>query len=257
MIMNRNILKPVITLFAMCFILVGCVGEKNSDGGKHKLLKSIVIEEGVYINEIKFEYDSQSRITKCIESPFTTTLTYNSAGDLIKLVSERAGGSTTTYTFTKNENKIIATSESLDDAYTFTIELNAEELPVKISGDGNSAFEYQNGNVTKMTFYNSPSVGYGYYTFTYNDKKSPWLYCKTPKWFLVTAFDLFGFPFMGLKNNANTIEGNFIEGWLSEHFVYTYDNDDYPIKTTVTGTEGYGKLSRTYDYNISYEYITK
>ena len=255
--MNNLSIKLVSTLFVVCFILAGCTKERDSadsKGSKVKLLETITVVEGNDIDAVMFEYDKQGRIVKQIQNSHTKTFTYNSAGDLIKVVEKyESSGDATTYTFTKNGNIINETCIDDDDIFTGIIELNAEGLPVKISFDEYYTIEYKNGNVTKMTLYDSPSLEYGHYTFTYDDKNSPWLQCKTPKWYLAFAFDNFGI-FTGLKNNPTTIEGTFLDGWSTSSFTYTYNNDGYPTKTTLTETEGYGKLSHTYNYNISYTY---
>ena len=255
MIMTKNTLTPICVLFATSLFLFGCKEQTiDNDESNVKLLKTIVIEEDRDITAITFEYDSQGRITKQMEPPLTATFTYNSAGELIKLIWEREHiGIVETLTFAKNGNSILMTSESSGNVYSGTIELDAQGLPVKILGDGNSALEYQNGNVSKITFYSNTSIEYGYYTISYDNKKSPWLHCKTPQWYFMTAFESLGFPFIGLKNNPTAIEGDFAEGWSSDHFVYTYDNDGYPINVAVTETERYG----TYHYTISYTYTPK
>ena len=147
-----------------------------------------------------YEYDAQHRITKrsVYYYPeilyYTETITYNADGILF----ESTSGITTT-TFTQNTNKI-----SINDGGNTSVEmeLNAQGLPEKLTivrsisiytswYEGTYTFTWENGNLTQQDRkYYRAEDGKEYddietATYTYDNKKSPFYYCTTPKWFLM------------------------------------------------------------------------
>ena len=193
---------------------------------------------GIADASLTFEYDNQHRITKITTNHWywkdflrVETLSYNSAGDLIAIhTSVSEGNSSYSYnsTFTKNGNKITGTGN--DD---IIIELNSQGLPEKITTNmtvrtansnnpqrtGNFSeanYLYQNGNVSRS----------GSNVYTYDDKKSPFYHCNTPKWFFFIR-DL-GSSF-GLQNNI--INQDYGNGHIIAYEL-TYNDEGFPVTKT-------------------------
>ena len=114
------------------------------------------------------------------------------------------------------------------------MELNAEGLPIKtITGSNNFAmiqtFSWQDGNVIQ---YEQEQKYNGEYSFdtlviTYDNKKNPMLYCKTPKLYVALLGDLLAGTFAS-KNNPVTMGEDF-------NIEYTYNEVGFPISRTVEG----------------------
>ena len=257
----RTFYRLVCILFSTAIIFSGCTWEEhevNGHGGKVKLLKTgIVVNQGepnLSFAPITYEYDAQDRVTKWIATSDANTLvstfTYNSVGDLV-MIDASDGTTHTLNTYSKNGNIIIHTREwlrisdgSLLFKETYTFELNAEDLLVKIISHSNNnydLYEYQNGNVTKITRSDGNKI-YATNIYTYDNKKNPLLYCKRPKWFMGTQ-----------KNNVTSIQmtNENISGLnMSMDFVYTYDNDGFPVTVTVSERGKTGTSTATYTYII-------
>gem|GEM_PF-5022046 len=264
---RRNIFKLVGALFVGCFVFVGCSFEEvevggNEDGGKVKLLESVVIGNEEYN---KYEYDAQDRLIKMTsrEEPGyleTWTFTYNSANELIKHTRN-----STTFTYTKNGN--IIQYETSDSQYGM-IELSAKELPIKHSLNSLKSvgeYVYQNDNLTEIIYKGTDGKISSTYTFTYDDKKSPFSHCKTPKW-VFTVIDT-GYRWAEKPSINNVTTDNEVlyreNGTLALRYssivTYTYDSDGYPITATITEkeTDNSGNTTTIYVLYITYKYITK
>jgi hypothetical protein len=103
-----------------------------------------------------------------------------------------------------NEHGIIMRTGYAD--YTTTIEV------YKYDDNGNiiKITEIDDGDICKITEYE------------YDNKKSPYIHCNTPKWWL----QFMNFP---TKNNIIKTTKN---GKVEEEYVYEYDEFGYPIKQT-------------------------
>ena len=171
-----------------------------------------------------YEYDDQERITKISiylinNGQLNAVCTINYNADLIELIS---GSNKTTYT--KNGNKIIFGNSEID--------LNAQGLPEKYTSERyTSNLTWLNGNLTK-------EEGDGWsYTYTYDNYKSPFYNCKTPKWLLWVQS-----PFGNHYNVNNVKTETCYEGEDSGVITYGYTNNDdgFPVTRTVGGnTETY------------------
>jgi len=248
--------------------------EKNGNGnGGIKLLETITWnwgdDEDSFVT--KFEYDDQNRIIKISDylEDFIKTLTYGD--DWIKVT-----WTWVTYdeysevVLTKTGNNTITLSSN-DDDYSETLTIDNDGYLSKWvslafeEGSYSSqevTFQYQNGNLIKMTniyIWGGIKGREDVFEFKYDDKKSPFYHCKTPKWFMQFWFffdDIFG---IGFKNNI--IEeirfggeigfGNFS---FSIEYIYEYDSDGFPTKQTVThkrdGEEDYTRIN-------TFTYITR
>ena len=140
----------------------------------------------------EYEYDKQNRITKRNIYSIANgqlrnveTLKYNSTnGDLEELERKFLDDPTQNHkiTFTKNGNKITAYTNNGIVFYEF--ELNPQGLPAKYTANEiNTVYTWQNGNLTKKE---TDISGIGSVeNYTYDDKKSPFYHCKTPRWYLL------------------------------------------------------------------------
>jgi hypothetical protein len=247
------ILKLVSTLYFVCFIFNSCTWvehDVNDDSGKVKLLKTIVVvnhgEPNPRFSPAEYEYDTQNRIIKLTimeDDDPCTKFTYNSAGDLIKVDLDDGSKATilTTSTYSRNGNIITQTQEwflisdgsSLLKA-TYTFELNKDDLPVKYSSSFNDDiyfYEYQNGNLVKSTRRNGNNI-LSTLTYTYDNKKTPFFHCKSPKWFLGSQ-----------KNNLTSQITDDGSSRNKVEYVYTYDDDGFPVSVTMKNDSGNGGAS--------------
>ena len=245
--------------FAMFVMIVGlfftaaftsCNKDDDDDNGsdKVKLLEKITFSDsGDYIEYINFEYDAQDRITKFTwyyydgdrepvkENNETYTLTYNGE-DLVKFVLsyKRNDGDTYVYTteFKKVGNQITATGTDTRSYDEGTYKLNSDGTLDNWTRDGLViSFEYyQDGNVKKKTI-----DDYGEWESItkydkYDNENSPFLHCKTPKWFLLW-WDFELITGIGLQNNATEIDFDGDKVIIP----YVYDSDGYPTKIVDDG----------------------
>jgi len=175
---------------------------------------------------IKFEYDNQNRITKVTnynqegDISSARVFVYNNAGELASQIVDNF-----TYTCTKNGNKI--TFYSGGEIYV-VIDLNAEGLPIKMDSDYYFIeYKYMNGNVSEFRGCWKES-SCDNLTYTYDDKKSPFYYSKTPKWVLVYCL---GYD---IKNNTNKHSGNVEYDYYTYTYSYTYNEFGFPLTRTTT-----------------------
>ena len=214
---------------------------------KVKLVKTMY--DPYSMSTYQFEYDHQNRIKEItrVGSKYPKyTLTY-SGDDLIKVNYEHIVRYThiedgeVTYEDVEINNEIVyvkngttITGPDIEYDYkTYTISLNNDALPAKIvfdEGPYEYTFKYQDGNVTEMT-----SSGTGKDELTkitkYDDKKSPFYHCKTPKWFYWVFFQSRYWEFL-CQNNPTEANGTFTsDGYKYDYsFKYVYDDDGYITK---------------------------
>ena len=189
-----------------------------------QLLESITNENGY----VKFEYDEQNRIIEILDYDKegylneTRTLTYF-GDDLVKVVCE---GTFRTWTskFTKNGNKIIVTN----DYNNRTIYLNADGYPIKIeTKDSDYSYHYNNGNLTKILEKNKEGNTNNSAELKYDTKKTPFYYCKIPKWHKNYIYDnLFPTDIFYTQNNIT----KFSAGDGVMELKYEYDKAGFPIR---------------------------
>jgi len=237
-------------------------------------------------NYLKFEYDDQNRITKVMDygEYIIAILTYD-GDNLVKIVNSDDDEPSVTTVFVKNGNKITATETRIvgredwvcdefgcrweyymDTATrTYTIDLNNEGYPIKAESSGarwdevwssEAHLQVQEGNLLNFTrIYerttNEGGTVYEYsgefeYNYKYDDNKSPFYHCKTPKWYLSLCWDqfygvhdylqLFGTDLLlGSKNNAieMTEESHGSGEIFKKEFRYRFDSAGYPITRTM------------------------
>lgn len=237
---KKNLYLALI-LFAVVF--TSC--DKDNKNSTVQLLGTISVNGKL---RTKFEYDEQYRISKVINYDeftgknisYTQTYGYDSDGDLVSIY----------YDFSENEmyenidaNYLIFIPKPIENKITTngqTIELNEQGLPLKtetfIEYEHNNTthsyswtYEYENGNIKKIT-YVSVRTGYEpwrvvYNNLTFDDKKTPFHNCNTPKWSLVLDFGSVQNNVLSLK----TTNSNYPDEELPiSYYTYTYDNAGFP-----------------------------
>jgi len=250
-----NIFKFFAAVLAACIVLFGC--GKDKDNGEVQLLETTTYFNGSYI---KNEYDNQNRITKISwydkdgKIGQTVTLIY-SGDDLVK--SETTGDKAGITEFVKNGNIITITDKNIEGTWskTYTIHLDSNGYPTKYENleEGWSYFityTIQNGNLMQWT---SKEVGYSTVyenstNFIYDDKKSLFYYCNTPKWYMIYHYSEEG-------GRNNPIEQSWDGGKLE--YKYEYDSAGFPIKRTIIYDNEESAEEKESTSVTTYEYIFK
>jgi hypothetical protein len=234
-----------------------------------QLLETIIHDEW---HNRKFEYDGQNRLSKIFYTRWvlngtdegwettTTTLNYNSAGDLISVI-DNYNGSDETDTYVKTGNKIVINGNENSyyevDAQGYLIKYVYKETYEDTEDKINffevtrlytETYEYHNGNLIKVTLEDKLSGGktetfVRTVTYTYDDKKSPLYNCKTPKWYLL-AYRFGHIDGFDIQNNRLTISAS--DGKDVPTFTYTYDDAGYALTRTSNenGTELYTYIKK-------------
>ncbi|MDR2887064.1 MAG: hypothetical protein LBV26_03525 [Bacteroidales bacterium] len=251
--------KQIYRYIAVVAILVSAVFASCKDNDETQD-PVILLEEMHHIrhhNDTKdvFEYDKRNRITKCLtyyigttEVYYTNTITYKANGNLELLIES---GETYITTFAKKGNKISYTDEINNTSGE--MEVDSQGFPVKGTwerkgdnlGRGTSTFTWENGNLTQEKreyCVENDGKEYSYIetsTYTYDNKKSPFYNCATPKWFLMYWL---GVAYCG-ENNLETA----IYSRLPAHTLTaknTYNDDGFLISRT----GDFSILSESYIY---------
>ena len=198
-----------------------------------KLLDTRTWEQ--YGDYYKYEYDAQNRFTKIsyyYEGKLANTETFFYEGNELVKTEIKSEYEERTIEYLKNGNKITINDIGESMTFTSTIDLNNDGYPVKYEGISYSSlsyqtitYQYKDGNMIKEI------REYHFYDYIYDDKKSPFFNCATPKWYMFLNFSEYnGF---GNKNNVTEIIGEW--GQESE-LSYEYDSDGFPTK--ITSTDG-------------------
>ncbi len=238
---------------AIALTLASCAKQVHVDGGSGrgnaKLLESITDYYGNVIE--KFEYDKQKRLVKRIGytldedgniiSSSTTVITY-SGKDLITVVKIDSDNSksVTKYTITGN----IITRES--DGQKDTIDQQGYAIT-----RGGGKYEYKDGNLISEKLPNDDACDgcEDVYTYTYDDKKSPFSNCATPKW-LIPYIVGFEYATASKNNLLSSFFDNGNEGG-GRNFEYIYDDDGFPRLCTTT----YSGEGADDNYNVVTLYV--
>jgi len=233
-----------IALFAL--LVVSCKKDKNeNENEKVQLVKTIRYyrtndDPGVAeYTDLHIEYDDKNRIkTMSAISADTEVSTFIYNGD--DLVMFKSGN--ITLNFSKNGSKITVLSE--EDNIDREIELNSNGYPIKSSWSNNAEwfFQYLDGNVQSL------SIGGTSFIYEYDNKKSPFYYCRTPKWFPVFNLTITQVPFIlpysyCIKNNITDYISSCDDKNKQEWITYEYDNNGFPTKMYWDG-----KLYATFTY---------
>jgi len=221
--MNKKFFLPIAAVLVITATFLSCQKD-NEDGNKVKLLKfARYNHSGTFT---RYDYDTQHRLTTISqyfynELSSTLTLTY-SGNDLVGF-----GDYTLTMVdFTQSSYKFTFSN----GIKTFIYDLNSDGTLAKISSDNlETNFQYQNGNLTKITSeWSNEQIGFAKTTneYTYDSRNSPFLNCKTPKWWLIGVL-------CDYQSCINNITG---DAWTSNElsgttvYTYEYDNEGYPTE---------------------------
>ncbi|MCL2726791.1 MAG: hypothetical protein FWD56_00235 [Bacteroidales bacterium] len=225
---NLTIIAAIVVIAAVC---TSC---KSKGDGDVKLLETIVSEDG---SITKFEYDDQNRIVKMLvyddgELMGTQTITYK-------------GNNLVSYVFSFDESlwdywgevpdmhaeRFGNTIYVNDGGSEYTIILNDEGYIVEyksehpMAGVSVNRYQYADGRLTKVVEEGRVRE------IKYDNKKSPFYHCNTPKWFMQYRF--FDFAFENNITGWKIVEGSTDHQYEYEN-EYKYDRDGFPTKLTKT-----------------------
>jgi len=194
-------------------IFTGC--DKNIDDEEVHLVESINVSIGASWFNYWYEYDSQNRFKKILYEEsygYNQSVTYTYSGNNLDKVEKEGPfyiqDGNNNYIkliliteFSKSGNQInVKETDNFGQVYYYgIIYLNKDGFPNKYEERGTDysqvfTFQIQNGNLTKIThtFAGSTRNREYYYIYEYDNMKSPFYHCKTPKWylFLCVAYNL-------------------------------------------------------------------
>jgi len=228
----------VIAALSVVAALMSCSNEKI------QLPESTTYSDG---RTERYEYDNENRIAKILYCDKSGTMTYSyaitySGDNFIKSVLTTGFDSAfvATVEYSKSGNKITVTikSNNRDSIDTAIVDLDNDGFPTKyeaitdvVSSVG--VYEIHSGNLTKHS-YKVVRVGAmtleGSDDCKYDNKKSPFFQCKTPKWWWILSDKC-----MSTQNNV--IERSKNSGEKIE-YKYEFDNAGYPTKCTAKYNNG-------------------
>ena len=240
--------------------------EKETEKEEEKKIKEMLLETIINNNGTftMYEYDEQNRITEYISynnagyPQNKTTLHYEGA-ELVKQVYLNLTSQTDygyLYTFNKIGDTIfIERSETNNEGISRTedygkIELNSDGMPVKrflsIISESlystNNGYSIINGNCMSYTYkyiYYSGSEDDNYsIEYTFDNKYSPYYFCKTPKWFMLCYIS---------GNNNNITYADYDDGRWSK-FDYIYNDNGYPTIRKETNQNSEAGFTTEYLY---------
>ena len=235
----------VISTISVLAIFMSCNKEKI------QLLESTSYNDE---NFEKYEYDNENRIAKTFFYNKEGGLLYSQAltykgDDFIKVAMTSGVDSTfvATVEYTKSGNIItgIIKNKSSDNVDTITVNLDNNGFPTKYESKSDEAssvgvFETHGGNLTKHSY----KVIHGDVTlegssdFKYDNKKSPFYYCKTPKWWWILSDKC-------ISTQNNVIETSNSKGEKVE-YKYEFNNAGYPTKCTAKSSENENVIEYKY-----------
>jgi len=221
--MKKTILNYLlIAIFAI--VAVSCNPDNDENGNENvQLVKTITLIDDVNGNsDWNFEYDNKNRITSALGLGYLA-IVYN-GDNLVKLIYDD-----NILFFEKEGNNIIATNE--DGVVCYVINLNSDGYPIRfnLNGDGYVSYQYLDGNLESIG-----NNGEIWNTFKYDNKKSPFYHCKTPKWFQICflTWPMIGAGFaygLVIKNNVTEFYDD--DGIHSKiECTYEYNDNDFPTK---------------------------
>ena len=218
-------------------LFIACRGDNDDKNNKVQLVKTITVYTRVPWS-LHFEYDEKDRVTSIFSDELDEKITFIYSGDdFVKVL-----GFEGTKECSKNGNTITI----LDGKTTIILELNSDEYPIKAKvsyeypdhlDERHYNLQYLDGNLVYVSDNDVRRCEY-----KYDNKKSPFYNCKTPKWLPVFyCLAAYGFSgYYGVKNNV--IEFKYGRNDTMERS-YEYDDNGFPTKMF-----GNGKLEATFTY---------
>jgi hypothetical protein len=241
-----------VAILAIAITFTAC-DKKGS--GSVKLLESIDYDDDTYI---KFEYDNKDRIVKMFhyrdgKVEFTRMVSYSS-DDLITVedVYSEDDANNKTIDFVKNENtitlkyRLYLRSEYVPPSTSITLNedgyIKKETTAISAARTVIDTYRYRGNNLTEKTNVHKVEntvASSETKKYKYDDKKSPFYNCATPKWLMqyYIGSDL------GFYNNVIDESG------LDTYNKYKYDADGFPTKKTVKGRDGHEGNSTVFKYH--------
>jgi len=236
-----------------------CAKLQAQTGTPVQLVETII---DIWGNKSKYEYDSKNRITKITEyNPKGTRITlikytYNSAGELVEynykieegewdgFISFEKKGNEISFYGDEKEGDIVLNTWGLPmeiktiydmDSY---LEWSGKHCEYNNNGDLNSVVTTTTNTLDNEYFYSSIYYAYD----NKNNNKSPFYYCKTPKWYFV--FSSFSEDY-GLISNIRMIQYEPSRFNTDDAaYTYTYDSAGFPL----TQHDPEGKVLKTFTY---------
>ena len=264
-VVKKKVKNLFVVVMAQCIaVFLSCDKTSNHHEGEIQLLERIVYPDVLLhaksltqcqiqnaVKYTKYEYDNQNRITKISSYNKSKTLvgtetfTYME-NDLIKVVYEEAcNPNIETREFAKNGNKITVTIEGGYLNYlgtrTYTFELDEDGFPVKLGSafpDGSYPliYQYQDGNLIKLINSSQDYSHQNYsYIYEYDNKKSPFYHCQTPKWYMFYVSNRSGSMNNIVKEIGIAAEDNKV--YNETRYKYGYDRNGFPTKR-ITNSNG-------------------
>jgi len=268
----------------LSYLIIATLTFVSCSSNEVRLLESVTSSGGY---STKYEYDSQYRIAKILtydDGNHCVTRIFTYIGnDTIKVVEENINYPEESYSieFVKNGNTITITDEGgMDKNYTSmkivlpmvsVMYLDKNGLPTKLEmiQDNTSltrTFQFKNGNLTKVSYkdiirksdvivHNDGETretvvaeSESESEYKYDNKKSPFHYCKTPKWYLFYKWYFYEYDY-GSRNNVleESSSSEYRAGMVSDlhldvtvhkkKYLLQYEYDDYgkhglPTKST-------------------------
>ncbi|MDR3013479.1 MAG: hypothetical protein LBU70_09785 [Chitinispirillales bacterium] len=216
--------------------LTGCGGREQqaaTSSGAVKLLESIIRGE---MSKVRFEYDDRNRIVKMRYyegvgfHTHTATITYSDDGS-VKIADDVPFLAAS---FVRDGNTITVGSNVYPHE-TITVNRHGYIVKSERSGSGWSdirTYDYQRDNLTKLTTNRVSDIEEFFVVeYEYDNKKSPFFHCNTPKWLLQF---LFSDPSNNFGLNNNIVEAKSSNGLLQQ-YVFEYDSEEFPTKRTLIG----------------------
>jgi hypothetical protein len=254
-------MKNVFYFLALIALTVVVSSLKSCSAESVYLLSEFDAQKSMF----KYTYDNKNRISsidgvvdgKVVEQ---YTLTYNDAGDLVQVHTYySAWDQSDTHTFTKDGNvitvvktsnaeydvveKVILNDQGLIDEKSLVYTIDEENQKIYIS-----KYEYKDKNFVKCTTevtdkQSGASLSYkSVNEYTYDDKKGPFFYCNTPKWWITFNYHVtFGY--------CNNVFSYSQDGTFVEEYEYTYNEAGFPEKMLIKKEEE--------DVIFKYAYIKK
>jgi hypothetical protein len=236
---NRLNLRKVAMIAACLAVTIGFASCDKDNAPKEEDV--FLLEEILWlasdIGRHVFEYDSHERIIKYSyyynsDLPYlVNSLIYNADGDLVEVTLSVYEGLSL---FAERTTKFIKIDNLINTSYGI-IELNGQGLPIKYTRSSQEeTLIWQNGNLVKRVFVDAVNSSQSQIksTFTYDNMKSPFYHCKTPKWFFIWFLGQGGLA--GYWNVNNIIDEEIIINDEIQDILpysYTYNDNGFPVSS--------------------------
>jgi len=226
MLHNRFLTYLLIAIFAISAVFTACKPDDDENGNEKVQLVKTITTYDTY-GSLDFEYDKKNRITAVYlrrgEMPtFPYFQFFYTGNDLVKCIAY-SDGSYYICEFSKKGNEITVFNSFMPECI---IKLNDDGYPLNFY---DITFQYLNSNMVSAKDDNS-----NYSWYKYDNNKSPFWHCETPKWvsiFISATF--FSFQpefFVSFKNNITEHYSNINSSEHTCELSYEYDDNGFPTQ---------------------------